>query len=79
MTTLAEIELAADRLPRPEQEVLLKRLQAKLLPSLPAKTEHRTAMPEPIVWPDYEARLQAVYGSAPMPSMVLTEREAASW
>jgi hypothetical protein len=79
MSTLAEIESAADTLPRSQQELLLKHLAAKLR-SLPTSSGKRiTAAGGTVTWPDYEARLRAIYGDKAMPSMVLAERETAAW
>jgi hypothetical protein len=77
MSSLAEIESAASALPRSEQELL--HLQAKLQVT-PAQREGPNAAGVRVpVWPDYEARLRAIYGDEAMPSMVLAERETASW
>ena len=79
MTTLAEVESAAEALPRSQQELLLRRLQAKLRDS-PALHENASgAASGAVVWPDYEVRLNEIYGDKTMPSMVLVERESSSW
>lgn len=79
MSSLREIESAADALPRSQQELLLEHLTAKLqlAPASPEKVA--TAASEAVAWPDYEARLRAIYGDKAMPSMVLAERETAVW
>ena len=79
MITLVEIESAADTLPRSQQELLLRHLQAKLQLAPASREKPAAAAPEAVAWPDYESRLRAIYGDQPMPSMVLAEREAASW
>ena len=79
MSSLAEIESAADALPRSEQELLLGHLQAKLQRVPVPHSESAAVAPEQVEWPDYESRLRAIYENQSMPSMVLAEREAASW
>jgi hypothetical protein len=79
MSTLAEIESAADRLPRSQQELLLRHLAAKLQLAPASRETPATATSEVVEWPNYEARLRAIYGDNTMPSMVLAERETASW
>jgi hypothetical protein len=78
MTTLAEVESAADALPRLQQELLFRHLAAKLQLA-PASGAKPTAAASVVEWPDYEARLNEIYGDKEMPSMVLVERETASW
>jgi len=77
MTTLAEVESAADALPRSQQELLLQHLTAKL--GLAPASGATSAASGAVAWPDYEARLNEIYGDKAMPSMVLAERETASW
>jgi hypothetical protein len=79
MTTLADVESAADALPRSQQELLLRHLAAKLQHSPPSGAKLPAAAPETVVWPDYEARLHEIYGAKVMPSMVFVDRETASW
>ena len=79
MTTLAEVETAADLLPRSQQELLLQHLAAKLRNALPGRPGFPGAAPAAMVWPDYEARLKEIYGDKAMPSMVPVERDSASW
>ncbi len=80
MSTLLEIEAAADALPRSQQELLLRYLAAKLQ-FAPASPEKPAVMAptEAVAWPDYESRLRAIYGDKAMPNMVLAERESAPW
>ena len=79
MTTFLEIESAADALPRSQQELLLRHLAAKLQLAPAPREKAATAANEAVAWPDYEARLRAIYGDKTMPSMVLAERETAAW
>jgi hypothetical protein len=79
MGTLSEIESAADALPRSEQERLYRHLAAKLQLAPASREKPAAAVPEAVVWPDYEMRLRAIYGDKAMPSMVLAERETAAW
>jgi hypothetical protein len=79
MSKLAEIESAADTLPRSQQELLLRHLAAKLQPAPVSRAKLATTRGEAVAWPDYEARLRAIYGDKTMPSMVLAERETAAW
>jgi len=79
MSTLVEIESAADALPRSQQELLLRHLQAKLQLAPTSRGKATVVAHETVAWPDYESRLRAIYGDQAMPSMVLAERESASW
>lgn len=79
MSTLLEIESAANALPRSQQELLLRHLAAKLHCELDPSEKPATAAREAVAWPDYEARLRAIYGDKALPSMVLAERETAAW
>ena len=79
MSSLLEIETAADALPRSQQELLLQHLAAKLQFAPASREKVAAAASEAVAWPDYEARLRAIYGDKAMPSMVLAERETAAW
>ncbi|HVE90044.1 MAG TPA: hypothetical protein VNA44_10125 [Burkholderiaceae bacterium] len=76
--SLQEIEAAADALSRAEQEHLYKHLGAKLN-GAPAANEKLASAAPAVVWPDFEARLKAIYDHSVMPSMVLAERESAPY
>ena len=79
MHTLAEVEFAAEKLPRAQRELLVLHLQSTL-DGVPASLAGRApAEPAPVTWPDYHSRLQTIYGDRAMPSMVLAERETAPW
>jgi hypothetical protein len=79
MSSLREIESAADALPRSQQELLLEHLAAKLQIAPATRGNVATAVTGAVVWPDYQARLEVIYGDKAMPSMVIAERETASW
>jgi hypothetical protein len=79
MTTLAEVESAADALPRSQQELWLRHLASKLQLASASGAKPSAAASGTVAWPDYEARLNEIYGDKAMPSMVLVERESASW
>jgi hypothetical protein len=79
MTTLAEVETAVEALPRNDQEALLHFLSARLRKETPNRKPRRVEGAVQPEWPDFEARLRAIYGDKVMPSMVLAERDQSRW
>lgn len=75
MSTLLEIESAAEALPRLQQELLLQHLAAKLRRHEETREKNGPARGRAVMWPDYEGRLREIYGDAPMPSMIQADRE----
>jgi hypothetical protein len=74
MSTLLEIEEAAKQLPLSEQELLVQRLEGNLQRVRPGKTSGARGKLE---WPDFKARVHAIYGDKVSPNMVLEERASA--
>jgi hypothetical protein len=77
MSSLREVQSAADALPRSQQELLLEHLAAKLELASASHQKISAAARETVAWPDYEGRLRAIYGDKAMPSMVLSEHDTA--
>jgi hypothetical protein len=78
MSTLLEIEQAARQLPAWEQAILVQRLQDNPQ-NMEQHLETSDAAParRKLEWPDFKARVRAIYGDKVSPNLVLEERESA--
>ncbi|HEV7402897.1 MAG TPA: hypothetical protein VGO11_08230 [Chthoniobacteraceae bacterium] len=77
MSTLLEIEEAARQLPPSEQAMLVRRLQGNLqTPRRHPQAGGAALGRGKVEWPDFKARIRAIYGDKVSPNMVLEERES---